>query len=168
MPSSSLFVLPPSPSSVTQPVQMQQKLPPVDTLPHSCEYVQAHSSASSLTSLPLSSLPSTSSLSPTSDPISSHLSPGAMLAEIAQLNRENELIKAQLSQARGLGSGVGGSSNGSNGQRRLSSSSSSTGRVTPQSVVERRTSVSSSTGRKSRHSQAAEGERPTNQVRLSL
>ncbi len=152
-------------SSVSHPVRLHQELPPADIL-RSCEDVQAHSSASSLTSLPLTSLPSTSSLSLTSDPLSSQLSPEAMLAEIAQLSRQNELIKVQLSQAKGLGSGVGGSPNSSNGQRRWSSGS--TGRVTPQSVGERRASVSSSTGRRSQHVQAAEGEQPTNQVRLSL
>lgn len=152
-------------SSVTHPVRLHQDFPPVDVL-RSREDVQAYSSASSLTSLPLTSLPSTSSLSLTSDPLSSQLSPEAMLAEIAQLSRQNNLIKAQLSQAKGLRSGVEGSPNSSNGQRRWSSGS--TGRVTPQSVGERRASVSSSTGRRSQHVQAAEGEQPTNQVRLSL
>ncbi|KAF1373025.1 hypothetical protein PFLUV_G00256060 [Perca fluviatilis] len=146
---------------VPHPVPLHQELPPVDVL-HSREDVQSHSSASSLTSLPLTSLPSTSSLLLTSDPLSSQLSPEAMLAEIAQLNRQNDLIRAQLSQAKGLGSGVGQSPNSSNEQRRLSSSSS--GRVTPQSAGERRTSVSSSTGRRSRHVQAAEGEQLTHQV----
>ncbi|KAM9337452.1 spindle and centriole-associated protein 1 [Symphorus nematophorus] len=148
---------------VTQPVRLQQELPTVD-IPRSCENIQAHSSASSLTSLLPTSLPSTSSLLLTCDPLSSQISPEAMLAEISQLSRQNELIKAQLSQARALRSGVGGSPNSSTAQRRLSSSSSSTGRVTPQSVVERRTSVSSSTGRRSRHVQAAEGEQLTNQA----
>ncbi|XP_044031645.1 spindle and centriole-associated protein 1 [Siniperca chuatsi] len=140
----------------THPVQLHQELPPVDIL-RSCEDVQAHSSASSLTSLP-----STSSLSLTSDPLSSQLSPEAMLAEIVQLSRQNDLIKAQLSQAKGLGSGVGGSPNSSKEEGRLSSSS--TGRFTPQSVGERRESVSSSSGRRSLHVQAAEGERLTNQA----
>ncbi|XP_070784482.1 spindle and centriole-associated protein 1 [Enoplosus armatus] len=146
---------------VPHPVRQRQELPPVDIL-RSREDVQAHSSASSLTSLPLTSLPSTSSLSLTSDILSSQLSPEAMLAEIAQLSRQNELIKAQLDQAKGLGSGAGGSPNSGNGQRRLSSSS--TGRVTPQSVGERRASVSSSSGRRSRQVQAAEGEQLTNQA----
>lgn len=148
-------------SPVTHPVLLRQELLPVDIL-HSCEDVHSHSSASSLTSLPLTSLPSTSSLSLTSDLLCSHLSPEAMLAEIAQLGRQNDLIRAQLSQAKGLGSGVGGSLDGSNKQRR--SSSSSTGRVTPQSVGERRTSVSSSTGRRSCRVQAAEREQLTNQT----
>lgn len=171
-------------SSVTHPVPLHQELPPVDIL-RSRDDLHSHSSASSLTSLPLTSLPSTSSLSLTcSDPLSSQLSPEAMLAEIAQLSRQNDLIKAQLSQAKGLGSGVGGSPHdGSREQRRSSSSStgrvtpqsvgerrtsgsSSMGRVTPQSVGERRTSVSSSTGRRSQQLQAAEGEQLTNQVRL--
>uniref|UniRef100_A0A3Q3W504 Spindle and centriole-associated protein 1 n=1 Tax=Mola mola TaxID=94237 RepID=A0A3Q3W504_MOLML len=71
-------------------------------------------SASSLTSLPLSSLPFASSVSLLSDPLGSEISPEAMLAEIAQLSRENDLIKAQLSQAKGPGSVCGGlPSNGS-------------------------------------------------------
>ncbi|XP_031706434.1 spindle and centriole-associated protein 1 isoform X1 [Anarrhichthys ocellatus] len=143
------------PTPVTHPVPPHQELPPEDVL-RSCEDVRSRSSASSL---PLTSLPSSSSLSLTSDPLGSQLSPEVMLAEIAQLNRQNELIRAQFSQARRLGSGVGESSNGSNEQRR-----SSTGRVTPQSVGERRMSASSSTGRSSRHVQAAEGEQLTNQA----
>lgn len=148
-------------SSVTHPIQLHQELPPL-RVPHSREDLQSHRSASSLTSLPLTSLASTSSLSLTSDPLSAQLSPEAMLAEIAQLSRQNELIKAQLSQAKGRGSGVGGSPNSSNGQKRLSSSSA--GRVTPENVGERRPSVSSSTGRKSQHVPSAEGEQLTNQV----
>lgn len=148
--------------SVTHPIPPHQKLPSVD-IPYSCEDVQSHSPASSLTSLPLLSLPSTSSLSLTSDPLGSRLSPEAILAEIAQLSRQNDLIKAQLSQARCMGSGVAGLPNSSTGQRR--SSSGSTGRITPQSVGERRSSVSSSTGKRSEQVQAAEKE-PTNQVRI--
>ncbi len=155
---------PPS-TSVTYPVRPHQELPLAD-VPRPCRDSQARSSASSLASLPLVSLPSTSSVSLTSDPLSSLLSPEAMLAEIAQLTKQNDLIKAQLNQAKGLRSGDRGSPNSSNGQRR--SSSSSTGRVTPQSAGERRTSVSSSNGRRSQHVQAAEAEQPTSQVRLSL
>ncbi|KAM4605921.1 spindle and centriole-associated protein 1 [Polymixia lowei] len=92
----------------------------------------------------LSSLPSTSSQALTSDPLSSQLSREAMQAEIAHLNRQNDLIRAQLSQARGLGSGVKGSPNSSTDQR--GSCPSSTGRTTPQAVGERM-SGSSSTGR---------------------
>ncbi|TKS87733.1 Spindle and centriole-associated protein 1 [Collichthys lucidus] len=147
--------------SVTHPIQLRQELPPL-RVPHSREDLQSHSSASSLTSLPLTSLASTSSLSLTSDPLGAQLSPEAMLAEIAQLSRQNELIKAQLSQAKRRGSGVGGSPNSSNGQKRLSSSSA--GRVTPENIGERRPSVSSSTGRKSQHVPSAEGEQLTNQA----
>ncbi|XP_034416507.1 spindle and centriole-associated protein 1 isoform X2 [Cyclopterus lumpus] len=129
---------------VTHPLPLHQELPPEEIL-GSREDVHSHSSASSLTSLPLTSLPSSSSLSLTCDPLSSQLSPEVMLAEIAQLSRQNDLIRAQLSQAKRLGSEVGESSDSSNKQRRLSSSS--TGRVTPQIVVERRMSASSSTGR---------------------
>lgn len=157
---------PPFSSSVTHPVLLHQEHSPVD-LPHSYRHVQAHSSASSLTSLPLSSLPSSSSLSLTPDALSSELSPEAMLAEIAQLSRQNDLIKAQLSQTKGFGSVFGGLPNDSNGQRRLSSSS--TGRVTPQNVGEIRASttstVTNSTGRTSQHVQAAEREQATNKVR---
>lgn len=151
---------PPS-SSVTHAVLPHQEHSPLN-IPRSCK----DSSVSSLTSLPLSSLPSTSSLSLTSDPLSSEVSPEAMLAEIAQLTRQNDLIKAQLSQAKSLGSVFEGLPNSSNGQRRLSSSD--TGRVTPQSVGERRASVTTgSTGRKTQHVQAAKGDQLTNQVRLS-
>ncbi|XP_071341291.1 spindle and centriole-associated protein 1 [Trachinotus anak] len=135
---------------VTHPVPLHQHLPPVDDL-HSCEDIQAQSSASSLTSLPLTSLPSTSSLSLTSDPLISQFHPQAMLAEIAQLSRQNELIRAQLGQAKSLVSGVGGSPNSSSEQRR--SSSSSSGRITPRSVGERRASGSGSTGRQSQNIQ---------------
>ncbi|XP_034085509.1 spindle and centriole-associated protein 1 isoform X2 [Gymnodraco acuticeps] len=124
------------------------------------EDAPSHSSSSSLTSLPLASLSSSSSLSLTSEPLSSQLSPEAMLAEITQLSRQNDRIKAQLSQAKGSGSR--GSPNGSIEPRRRSSSS--TGRVTPQSVGERRTSGSSSTGRRSQSVQAADGEQLTNQA----
>nr|XP_046226613.1 spindle and centriole-associated protein 1 [Scatophagus argus] len=143
------------------PVLPGQELRPLDT-PRSYEDIQAHSSASSLTSLPLTSQPSISSLSLTSDLLSPHLSPEAILAEIAQLSRQNELIKAQLSQAKGRGSGIRESPNSTNGQRR--SSSGSTGRVTPQSGGEKRTSVPSSTGRRSLHVQANEEEQLTDQV----
>ncbi|KAA8580759.1 spindle and centriole-associated protein 1 isoform X1 [Etheostoma spectabile] len=144
---------------VPHPVPLHQELPPVD-VSRSREDVYSHGSASSLTSLP-----STSSLLLTPDPLSSQLSPEAMLAEIAQLNRQNDLIRAQLSQAKGLGSGVEQSPNSSKEQRRLSSSSS--GRVTPQSAEERRKSVSSSTGRRSRHVQSVEGEQLTHQVKAT-
>ncbi|XP_022599926.1 spindle and centriole-associated protein 1 isoform X2 [Seriola dumerili] len=122
---------------VTHPVPLHQQLPSVDNL-RSCEDIQAQTSACSFTSLPLTSLPSTSSLSQTFDPLTSQLHPVAMLAEISQLSRQNDLIRAQLSQAKSPGSGVGGSPN-----------SSSTGRITPRSIGERRTSGSSSTGRQS-------------------
>uniref|UniRef100_A0A3Q3KNW3 Spindle and centriole-associated protein 1 n=1 Tax=Monopterus albus TaxID=43700 RepID=A0A3Q3KNW3_MONAL len=63
-------------------------------------------STSSLTSLALTRLPSTSSLSLSSDPLSSQNPPEAILAEIAQLSRQNDSIRAQLSQVKVLGSGV--------------------------------------------------------------
>ncbi|XP_062415301.1 spindle and centriole-associated protein 1 isoform X4 [Pungitius pungitius] len=142
----------------THPVQLHRD-PPGDIL-RSREDVHSHSSASSLTSLPLSSLPSSSSsLSPTSDPLGSQLSPGVMLAEIAQLTRQNNLIRAQFSRAKSRGSEVAEPSRGSNEQRRNSA-----GRVTPQNVGEGRMSASSSTGRRSRSVQAAEGEQVTNQA----
>ncbi|KAK5849676.1 hypothetical protein PBY51_013990 [Eleginops maclovinus] len=150
----------------TLPNPMHRDLPPVDIL-RSREDAPSHCSASShsslpLSSLPLASLPSSSSLSLTSDHLSSQLSPEAMLAEIAQLSRQNDLIKAQLSQAKGPRSGSGGSPNSSIEQRRLSSSS--TGRVTPQSVGERGTSGSGSKGRRSQTVQAADREQLTNQA----
>lgn len=123
---------------------------------------QARSYLSSLVSLPLRSLPSASSLSLTSDPVSSLLSPDAMLAEIALLSRQNERIKAQLSRAKELGSVCEGSPEGVSGQRRLSSSD--TGRVTPQSVGERKLSEAESSGSKSQRVQAAEAEQITHQV----
>uniref|UniRef100_A0A4W6DKY4 Spindle and centriole-associated protein 1 n=1 Tax=Lates calcarifer TaxID=8187 RepID=A0A4W6DKY4_LATCA len=144
---------------VMHPVPLHQQLPPVDNFP-SCEDIQSQSSASSLTSLPLASLPSTSSLSLMSDPLSSQLPAEAMLAEIAQLSRQNDLIRAQLSQAKSLGSGGRGSPNDSSERRR--SSSSNSGRLTPQSVGERRMSGSSSTGRPS--IQVADGDTVTQQA----
>ncbi|KAL3040469.1 hypothetical protein OYC64_011482 [Pagothenia borchgrevinki] len=138
------------------PIPMHRDLPPVDIL-RAREDAPSHSSSSSLTSLPLASLSSSSSLSLTSE-----LSPEAMLAEITQLSRQNDRIKAQLSQAKGSGSGSRGSPNGSIEPRRRSSSS--TGRVTAQSVGERRTSGPSSTGRRSQTVQAADGEQLTNQA----
>uniref|UniRef100_UPI0037E70CC0 spindle and centriole-associated protein 1 n=1 Tax=Semicossyphus pulcher TaxID=241346 RepID=UPI0037E70CC0 len=134
---------------VTHPVRLHQEIPPVNIL-RSCEEVQSQSSASSF-----SSLPSTSSLLLTSDTPISRLLPGAMPAEIALLSKQNDLIKAQLSQVKSLGSGVGGSPDSSNGQRSLSSGSS--GKVTPTGVGQRRMSLSSCTRRRSQHVQA-EGE----------
>ncbi|XP_026216961.1 spindle and centriole-associated protein 1 isoform X2 [Anabas testudineus] len=127
------------------PVLLHQQPSPVDN--HHKD-LKAYSSASSLASPPLTSLPSTSS-----DSLSSQVSPDAMLAEIAQLSRQNELIKAQLSQFKGLGSGVGGSPNGSTEQTRLSPCS--TGRITPHDA-ERRTLGSFSTGRQSQNIQTAD------------
>ncbi|XP_039982227.1 spindle and centriole-associated protein 1 isoform X2 [Xiphias gladius] len=150
---------------VTHPVSLHQHLPPVNNL-RSCENLQAQSSASSLTSFPLTSLPSTSSLSMTSDPLSSQLPPEAMLAEIAQLSRQNDLIRSQLSQSKSLGSGIGGSPNSSSEQRRLSSSSD--GRITAQSVGERRISGSSCTGRQSENIQVTDGHKATSPNALSV
>ncbi|XP_023129143.2 spindle and centriole-associated protein 1 [Amphiprion ocellaris] len=151
--------------SVTHPVPQHHQLNPVET-PRSCEDFQAHGSASSLNSLPLTRLTSASSLSQISDPLSAHLSPSAMLAEIAQLNRQNDLIRAQLSQVKGLESKVGGSLNSSSERR--SSSSSSTSRVTAQSVGERRRcGSSSSTGRWSQKIQTPEKEQLTQQATSS-
>ncbi|XP_040921836.1 spindle and centriole-associated protein 1 isoform X2 [Toxotes jaculatrix] len=146
---------------VTHPVPFHHQLPAVDDL-RSWEDIQAQSSASSFTSLPLTSLPSTSSLSLMSDALSSQLPPEAMLAEIAQLSRQNDLIRAQLSQVKSLGSGVGGSLNSDSEQTRPSSSS--TGRITPQSVGERRTSGSSSAGRQSQNIQVIDGDKVTHQT----
>lgn len=147
--------------TVSHSASLPQQSPPVDNL-RSCEDIRAQSSASSMTSLPLGSLPSISSLSLTSDPPNPQLHPEAMLAEIAQLSRQNDLIRAQLSHAKRLRSGVRGSPNSSGEQRRLSSSSSE--RISPRSIGERRTS--SSTGRPSQDIQVAES--GTHQVRMKL
>lgn len=84
------------------------------------------------------------------------------MAEIAKISRENELIKAQLSRARDLGSAFGGAHDS---EQRGQSTSTGTGRVMPQSVGERSTSVASSTGRKNHQGQIAEGELLLTQVR---
>ncbi|XP_041669534.1 spindle and centriole-associated protein 1 [Cheilinus undulatus] len=141
------------------PVQLHQELSAVGN-PQSCQDVQAHSSASSLASLPLTGLPSTSPSSVTSAALHSCLSPEELLTEIALLNTQNNLIKAQLSHAQSLGSSVRGSPDSicSNGQRRLSCGS--TGRVTPTSAGDRRMPVSSSKGKRSLH----EGEQQITQV----
>ncbi|KAF7669294.1 hypothetical protein LDENG_00203090 [Lucifuga dentata] len=142
-------------SPVNQAVPLYHELPRLDVL-HSC--VHTCGSAASLSSLPLISLPSTSSQALTSDPLSSQLSQEVMLAEIAQLSRQNDLMRAQLSQPKGLGSEVGGSPSSSREQR--GSSSSSTGRATPQSAGERRTSGSMNT----QHVPDAEGGQLTPQA----
>lgn len=85
-----------------------------------------------------------------------------MLAEIALLSRQNELIKAQLSRAKELRSACEGSPEGVGGQRR--SCSSDTGRVTPQSIEERKLSDAESLKSNSQHVQAAEGDQRARQV----
>ncbi|XP_043960741.1 spindle and centriole-associated protein 1 [Gambusia affinis] len=87
---------------------LQRRLSPSDTQ-RSCENVQSHVSTSALTrrqSVSSSSLPSNQ---PVLLP-----SPKAMLAEITELKRQNDLIKAQLSQAKSLMSGVAGLSDSCN------------------------------------------------------
>lgn len=145
--------------SVSHPVPLQQECSTANA-----PRPRRDSSTSSLTSLPLCSLPFASSVSQSSDLLGSEISPEAMLAEIAQLSRENDLIKAQLKQAKGLGSLCGGLP--SNGQTGLSSSS--TGRVTSQSVDERKASIIDSKMRQSQHIRACEREDLTAQVRLSI
>lgn len=142
---------------------LQHRLPSLDTQ-CSCEVLQADGSSSSLHSVPLSRRSSTS-LSLTSDPLHTQPSPEAMLAEIAQLSRENELIKAQLSQTKDLRSGATGLPNGISEQREASPVS--TGRITPQSVGDRRTSGSSSTSR-SQKIQSPEEKTLSQQVRSTL
>lgn len=83
------------------------------------------------------------------------------MAEIAKISRENELIKAQLSRAGDLGSAVGGGPDSE--QRRQSSTS--TGRLMLQGVVERSPSVTSSAGRSNHQGQIPEGELLHTQVR---
>ncbi|MED6272869.1 hypothetical protein CHARACLAT_001075 [Characodon lateralis] len=122
---------------------------------HSCEDVHSHVSTSRLRKLS-----SGSSLSLTSNQPQSLPSAEAMLAEIAELRRQNHLIKAQLSQTKSLGSGVTGPPNCSNKQSK--SSPVSMGRVTPESVAERRISGSSSSDR-GQHLQSPEGMSATSQ-----
>ncbi|KAM9713180.1 spindle and centriole-associated protein 1 isoform 4-T4 [Menidia menidia] len=124
------------------------QLHPADSRPPQ-EDPDAHGSASSLNSLPLSKLRSSSSLSLTSDPLRSQPSPDAMLAEIALLSRQNDLIKAQLSQARRLKSGAGGTPSSSLTQRRSSPPSTCT--VTPPGSTESRPPGSRSTGERNRN-----------------
>ncbi|XP_014830888.1 PREDICTED: spindle and centriole-associated protein 1 isoform X1 [Poecilia mexicana] len=87
---------------------LQRRLSPSDTQ-RSRENVQSRVSTSGLTrrrSVSSSSLPSNEpALLP---------SPAAMLAEITELKRQNDLIKAQLSQAKSLGSGDAGLADGRN------------------------------------------------------
>lgn len=116
--------------------------PPLQHGQCSCEVLQAHSSSSGLHSVALSS---PSSLSLTSGPLRPQPSPETLFAEIAQLSRQNQQIRAQLNQAKDLRSGVTGPPIGI-GERRESSPV-STGRLTPQSAGERRTSRCSSTSR---------------------
>ncbi|KAL3972857.1 nuclear respiratory factor 1 [Sarotherodon galilaeus] len=145
----------------TYPAPPHQQLPAVDLL-HSYGDLRAHSSGSSLSSLPLVQLPSASSLSLTPDPLRSQRSPGTVLAEIAQLSRETDLIRAQLSQAKGLGSGVRESLDSGNERRGLSCNS--TGRVTPQSAAESRMSGSSCKERRSQHVWTPEEQQLTQQA----
>lgn len=84
------------------------------------------------------------------------------MAEIAKISRENELIKAQLSRARDLGSAVGGAPDS---EQRRQSTSTGAGRVLLQGVVERSTSGTSSSGRSNHQAQIADGELLLTQVR---
>lgn len=127
----------------------QQHRSPSD-MRRSCEDVRSHVSTSTLSSLPSASSSSLTSNQPSSAE--------AMLAEIAELKRQNDLIKAQLSQAKGLGSEVTGSPTSSSEQSR--SSPVSTGRVTPQSVGQRRVSGSN----RGQHLQSPEGESSASQA----
>ncbi|XP_063339585.1 spindle and centriole-associated protein 1 isoform X2 [Pelmatolapia mariae] len=145
----------------TYPVKPHQQLPAVDLL-RSYGDLRAHISDSSLSSLPLVQLPSASSLLLTSDPLRSQRSLGTVLAEIAQLSRETDLIRAQLSQEKGLGSGVRESLD--SGNERRGSSCSSTGSVTPQSAAESRMSGSSCKERRSQHVWTPEEQQLTQQA----
>uniref|UniRef100_A0A3B5LXS8 Spindle and centriole-associated protein 1 n=1 Tax=Xiphophorus couchianus TaxID=32473 RepID=A0A3B5LXS8_9TELE len=96
---------------------LQRRLSPSDTQ-RSCESVQSHVSTSALMrcqSVSSSSLPSNQ---PVLLP-----SPKAMLAEIAELKRQNDLIKAQLIQAKSLGSGNTGLADSCNEQSKSSPAS---------------------------------------------
>ncbi|XP_029955611.1 spindle and centriole-associated protein 1 [Salarias fasciatus] len=118
-------------NSASYPVQ-QQQLPPLAPQ-HSSEDARAHGSASSLNSLQPPRRPSASSLSLSSDRLHPRLSPEAMLAEISELSRQTDAIRAQLSQARGVSPEAGGSLSSGSEQRR--SGSSSTGRGASQRTV---------------------------------
>ncbi|KAM9332953.1 spindle and centriole-associated protein 1 [Pholidichthys leucotaenia] len=142
-------------SPVNHPAPLDQQLPLVHNL-RSCEDIRAHGLASSLSSLALSPLPSTSSLSLTSDSLHSHLFPGTVLDEVAQLSRKTDLLLAQLSQAKGLGSGVRESLHSGTERRRPSSSSSE--RVISQSAGEGRMVGSNTLDRQSQHVQTPEKE----------
>ncbi|CAG5895966.1 unnamed protein product [Menidia menidia] len=135
-------------SPETHQLLLQPQLHPADSRPPH-EDPEAHGSASSLNSLPLSRLPSSSSLSLISDPLRSQPSPDAMLAEIALLSRQNDLIKAQLSQARRLKSGAGGTPSSSLTQRRSSPPSTCT--VTPPGSTQSRPPGPRSTGERNRN-----------------
>lgn len=82
----------------------------------------------------LSHMPSTSAVS--LSPLSSELSVKAMMAEIAQISRQNEQIKAQLSQTKYYVSGKASPNNSNLEERRLSCGS----KRSFQGVVERRKS----------------------------
>ncbi|CAN9506306.1 unnamed protein product [Ophioblennius macclurei] len=146
-------------NQVTYPVQ--QQLPPLSHR-HSNEDVRAHGSASSLNIL---QLPSTSSLSQSSDCLPPQLSAEALLVEISQLRRQNDVIRAQLSQARGAGSEAGGSPAGSSSEQRRSTSSSS-GSVRPRSAGETRRSMTPE--EEPRTPQAATTHRSVNSVEQRL
>ncbi|XP_029002166.1 spindle and centriole-associated protein 1 [Betta splendens] len=139
---------------MAHPVLMQQHLSPVDNL---SEDVSVRRSASSLTSLPLASL-----LTSSSESLGSQIASEAMLAEITKLSRQNDMLRAQLRQDKGLGSGVGLSPNGSTEERRPSPCSS--GRITPLAVEDKRTSGSKSTDRLSHNIQNADNDRPAQQA----
>ncbi|XP_011487240.1 spindle and centriole-associated protein 1 isoform X2 [Oryzias latipes] len=138
--SPAVLLTPPRQESILQqsPGLHPQQLPSIDFL-RSREPDPPPGSASGLTGL--SSGPS---LSVTSDSRHSHFSPDSLLDEITKLKRENDLIRAQLSQAQGLGSGVRGASGRSDDRK----SSTVTGRVSPQNEGERITSKSASTNRR--------------------
>uniref|UniRef100_A0A3P9KWW9 Spindle and centriole-associated protein 1 n=1 Tax=Oryzias latipes TaxID=8090 RepID=A0A3P9KWW9_ORYLA len=139
--SPAVLLTPPRQESILQqsPGRHPQQLPSLDFL-RSREPDPPPGSASGLTGF--SSGPS---LSVTSDSRHSHFSPDSLLDEITKLKRENDLIRAQLSQAQGLGSGVRGASGRSDDRK----SSTVKGRVSPQNEGERRTSESASTNRRS-------------------
>uniref|UniRef100_A0A1A8J7B3 Spindle and centriole-associated protein 1 n=1 Tax=Nothobranchius kuhntae TaxID=321403 RepID=A0A1A8J7B3_NOTKU len=140
-----IVLSPPTPSHnwqhghATHPAPLQQHLPPLDSQ-RSQEVVQAHGSASSLHSVALSHLSSSSSSSPSLSlaPLITQPSPEAMLAEIAQLSRQAELMRSQLNQAKGLGPGIAGLPSSNSSQQGGRSPDS-----IPQDVGERRTSGSS-------------------------
>ncbi|KAM8880791.1 spindle and centriole-associated protein 1 isoform 2-T2 [Synchiropus picturatus] len=127
-------VMPSKPQQVNDWLQAGDS-PPVRLNSYSHGHVKAVGpvTSPSLPSLPSSSSPSSSS----SAPLRSQITLDAIMEEITQLSQQNDLLKAQLSRARGDKAKVEGSTDISGEWRHLSDSSS--GRNTPPFVRESKT-----------------------------